>query len=43
MERMHEELYKGDLNELDYHHDVVSHLEPDMLERSQVGLRKHRC
>ena len=33
MERIHEELYKGDLNELDYYNDVVSHLEPDMLER----------
>ena len=32
MERMHEELYKGDLSELDYHHDVASHLEPDILE-----------
>ena len=33
MERIHEELYKGDLSDLDYYSDVVSHLEPDMLER----------
>ena len=27
-----EELYKKDLNELDYYSGVVSHLEPDILE-----------
>ena len=27
-----EELYKKDLNELDYYHGVVSHLEPNILE-----------
>ena len=27
-----EEQYKQDLNELDYYHGVVSHLEPDILE-----------
>ena len=27
-----EELYKIDLNELDYYHSVVSHAEPDHLE-----------
>ena len=33
MERIHEELYKGDLSDLDYYSDVVSHLKPDILER----------
>ena len=37
-----EELYKKDLNELDYYDDVVSHPEPDILEcENQLGLRKH--
>ena len=37
-----EELYKKDLNELDYNDDVVSHPEPDILEcENQLGLRKH--
>ena len=36
-----EELYKKDLNNLDNHHGVITHLEPDILEFSQVGLRKH--
>ena len=38
-----EELYKKDLNEPDNHKGVIthSHLEPDMVECGQVGLRKH--
>ena len=27
-----EELYKKDLHDLDSHHDVITHLEPDILE-----------
>ena len=34
------ELYKKDLNDLDNHDGVVTHLEPDILE-CQVGLRKY--
>ena len=34
------ELYKKDLNDLDNHDGVISHLEPDILE-CKVGLRKH--
>ena len=33
MERIHEELYKGDLSDLDYSSDVVSHSEPEILEK----------
>ena len=29
---MHTELYKKGLNDLDNHDDVVTHLEPDILE-----------
>ena len=38
-----EELYKKDLNEPDNHKGVITrtHLEPDMVECGQVGLRKH--
>ena len=36
-----EELYKKDLHNPDNHGDVITHLEPDILECSQVGLRKH--
>ena len=36
-----EELYKKDLNDPDNHNGVITHLEPDILECSQVGLRKH--
>ena len=36
-----EELYKKDLNDPDNHDDVITHLEPDILECSQAGLRKH--
>ena len=36
-----EELYRKDLNDPDNHDDVITHLEPDILECSQVGLRKH--
>ena len=36
-----EELYKKDLNDLDNHNGVITHLEPDILVWSQVGLRKH--
>ena len=35
-----EELYKKDLNDLDNHYGVITHLELDILEWSQVGLRK---
>ena len=38
-----EELYKTDLHDPDNHGGVITHLEPDNLERSQVGLRKHHC
>ena len=34
---------KKDPNEPDGYSDVVSHPEPDILERGQVSLRKHRC
>ena len=37
------ELYKKDLNDPDNHYGVIIHLEPDILEYSQVGLRKHHC
>ena len=33
-----EELYKIDLNDLDNHNDVITHLKPDILESS---LRKY--
>ena len=36
-----EELYKKDLHNPDNHNGVITHLEPDILEYSQVGLRKH--
>ena len=36
-----EELYKEDLNDPDNHDGVITHLEPDILECTQVGLRKH--
>ena len=32
---------KKDLYDLDKHNGVITHLEPDILECSQVGLRKH--
>ena len=35
-----EELYKKDLNDLDNHDGVITHLEPDILE-CKVGLSKH--
>ena len=35
------ELYKKDLHDQDNHDGVITHLEPDILECSQVGLRKH--
>ena len=35
-----EELYIKDLHDPDNHDDVITYLEPDILERSQVGLRK---
>ena len=38
------ELYKNDLNELDYYDGEVSHPEPDILEcKVEVGLKKHCC
>ena len=36
-----EELYKKDLHDPDNNDGVITHLEPDFLECSQVGLRKH--
>ena len=35
------ELYKKDLHNPDNHDDVITHLEPGILECEQVGLRKH--
>ena len=35
------ELYKKDLNDPANHNGVITHLEPDILEYSQVGLRKY--
>ena len=35
------ELYKKDIHDLDNHYGFITHLEPDILECSQVGLRKH--
>ena len=36
-----EELYKKDLHDPDKYDGVITHLEPDILECKQVGLRKH--
>ena len=36
-----EELYKKDIHDPDNHGGVITHLEPDILECEQVGLRKH--
>ena len=36
-----EELYKKDFHNPDNHNGVITHLEPDILECSQVGFRKH--
>ena len=36
-----EELYKKDLHDPDNHEGVITHLEPDILECGQMGLRKH--
>ena len=37
-----EELYKKDLHDQRNHDDVITHLEPDILEcEKKVGLRKH--
>ena len=36
-----EELYKKDLHDLDNHSGVITHLQPNILECGQVGLRKH--
>ena len=37
------ELYKKDIHDLDNHDDVITHLEPDILECEVVGLSKHHC
>ena len=37
-----EELYEKDLHDPDNHNGVITHLEPDILER-QLGLRKNHC
>ena len=36
-----EELCKKDLHDPDKHDAVITHLKPDILECSQVGLKKH--
>ena len=36
-----EQLYKKDLNDLNNHDGVVTHLEPDFLECDVKGVRKH--
>ena len=36
-----EELYKKDIYNPDNHDGVITHLKPDILECSQVGIRKH--
>ena len=36
-----EELYKKDVHDPDNHYGVITYLEPDILESSQVGLKKH--
>ena len=36
-----EELYKKDFHDPDNHNGVITHLEPDIVEGSHVGLRKH--
>ena len=37
-----EELYEKDLHNQDNHNGVITHLEPDILERAKsVGFRKH--
>ena len=36
-----EELYKKDLHDPNNHDGVITHLEPDILMRSHVGVRKH--
>ena len=36
-----EELSKKDVHDPDNHYGVITHLEPDILEYSQVGLKKH--
>jgi len=36
-----EELYETGLNDLENHNGVVTHLEPDILECEQVGLREY--
>ena len=35
------ELYKKDLHDPDNHTGVITHLEPDILEYGQEGLRNH--
>ena len=36
-----EELFKKDLHDPDNHDSMITHLEPDILECGQVGLRKY--
>ena len=36
-----EELHRKDLKVPDNHNGVITHLEPDILEYRQVGLRRH--
>ena len=35
------ELYRKDFHDTDNYDGVITHLEPDILECSQLGLRKH--
>ena len=37
-----EELYRKDFPDPDNHDGVITHLEPQILECSHVGLRKHQ-
>ena len=38
-----EEVYKKGLHDPDNHNGVITHLEPEILERKILGLRKHHC
>ena len=40
MEKVHRRTIKKNLNDPDNHDGVITHLEPDILECSQVGLRE---
>ena len=40
-QQYNEEIYKKDLKDPCNHAGVITHLEPDILQCDQVGLRKH--